>query len=245
MAERPVQSESLAERVARVLAEQAGIYAAVEESGDTLVLSGRVDTAEARQAASDLAAMLAPDKRIDNDLEVEGTEPVTVTDFYRGEAPSAEVPEDEAELHRMDADLSPDLTDESLDTEGLGAAGVDTQLEGENVTFAPTDPVITADEHGRAEVLGGFTPTADSTVEVEPSALDARPGDEAIREAVRRELVEDATTTDLPIDVLVREGVVHLRGEVEDVEDAQNAEAVAARVPGVREVVDQLRVRTV
>ena len=53
---------------------------------------------------------------------------------------------------------------------------------------------------------------------------------------------EDAATTDFEIDVLVRQGVVRLRGAVADLDDAANAESVAYRVPGVREVVEELEV---
>jgi osmotically-inducible protein OsmY len=82
-------------------------------------------------------------------------------------------------------------------------------------------------------------------VEVEASAEDTLPGDEALAEAVRRELKEDAATTSLAVDVFVRRGVVHLRGWVPDMDDVDNAEAVAERVPGVREVVDELEVPTI
>ena len=74
------------------------------------------------------------------------------------------------------------------------------------------------------------------------SASDGRPGDEALASAIRRELREDATTTDLPLGVAVRRGVAYLRGRVAGPEDAENAEAVAARVPGVVEVVERLEV---
>jgi osmotically-inducible protein OsmY len=74
---------------------------------------------------------------------------------------------------------------------------------------------------------------------VERSASDAQLGDEAIEDAVRRELIEDASTTALNIHVRVTGGVVHLSGGVEGLEDAENAESVASRVPGVREVVDE------
>jgi osmotically-inducible protein OsmY len=107
----------------------------------------------------------------------------------------------------------------------------------------PDDPVITTDAHGRAQVLGGFGEVDD--VPVERSAMDGRPGDEALADAIRRELREDAATTDLEIFVAVREGVAHLRGRVADMDDAENAEAVAARVPGVREVVEELEVSSV
>lgn len=73
-------------------------------------------------------------------------------------------------------------------------------------------------------------------------AEDNQPGDEALADAVRRELQEDVLTTALPIDVGVEEGVVHLYGTVEELEDAENAEEVASRVPGVLEVIDELEI---
>jgi osmotically-inducible protein OsmY len=79
------------------------------------------------------------------------------------------------------------------------------------------------------------------SIEVDRSS-DGTLGDEGIADAVRRELREDASTTDLGLDVEVREGVVYLRGEVPLLEDAENAEAVAATVPGVIEVVDETEV---
>jgi osmotically-inducible protein OsmY len=62
---------------------------------------------------------------------------------------------------------------------------------------------------------------------------------------VRRELAEDSATADLNIVVAVRNGVVHLRGQVADLDDADNAESVAGRVPGIREVVEELDVANV
>jgi osmotically-inducible protein OsmY len=76
----------------------------------------------------------------------------------------------------------------------------------------------------------------------ERSAEDEQPGDEALADAVRRQLREDALTTDLPIDVGVEEGIVHLYGTVEELEDAENAEEIASRVPGVIEVIDELEI---
>ena len=69
------------------------------------------------------------------------------------------------------------------------------------------------------------------------------PGDEALADAVRRELRADASTTDLRIQLEVLDGIVHLYGQVEDLEDVENAEAVEAAVPGVQEVVEALQVK--
>ena len=71
------------------------------------------------------------------------------------------------------------------------------------------------------------------------ASFDAR-NDDDLALAVQRELGEDALTADLPIRVGAVNGVVILRGEVPSLEDAENAEAVAARVGGVQEVREEL-----
>jgi hypothetical protein len=126
----------------------------------------------------------------------------------------------------------------------LPETGVDDQATGADngaePAFAPVDPVLSVDEHGQPVILGGFSSDAMAGVSVEPSAEDQLIGDEAIAEAVQRELKLDSATTSFALHVYVRRGVVHLRGQVADLEDADNAESVAARIPGVREVVEEL-----
>jgi osmotically-inducible protein OsmY len=98
------------------------------------------------------------------------------------------------------------------------------------------------DDQGGPEILGGFEASSTSDVdEVDRSTLDGKPGDEAIADAVRRELREDAETTGLSLTVHVVNGVVRLRGRVADLTDAEDAEEVASRVPGVREVIDETK----
>jgi osmotically-inducible protein OsmY len=101
----------------------------------------------------------------------------------------------------------------------------------------PTDPVRERD----GEVLGGFQTTSMDRVRV-PRSADGEIGDEAIAEAVRRELREDAATSGLEISVDVRAGSVGLRGQVPSLDDAENAEEVASRVEGVTEVIEDLEV---
>ncbi len=104
--------------------------------------------------------------------------------------------------------------------------------------FSPTDPVVTTDEHGDAQVLGGFGSTSMDEPAVAPSETRG-PADSSLEEAIRRELRRDAATTDLPIEIEVIDGVAHLRGEVSDMVDSDNAAEVAGRVPGVLEVIDE------
>ena len=98
-----------------------------------------------------------------------------------------------------------------------------------------------------APLPGGFGTTASDDAGLTEEGLGEAEGghaygDEAIADAVRRELREDAATTDLQIRVAVRNGVVHLHGTVPGLEDADAAEEVASRVTGVREVVEGLDV---
>lgn len=111
---------------------------------------------------------------------------------------------------------------------------------GAEPVFPPTDPVIRVRRDRRPEILGGFSETSMDSVDAEPSAEDRAPSDEALAHAVRRELREDAATTDLRISVQVEDGVVRLRGTVPEMIDAENAEEVAGRIPGVGEVVEEL-----
>jgi hypothetical protein len=69
-------------------------------------------------------------------------------------------------------------------------------------------------------------------------------GDEELANAVRRALQQDALTTGTTILVEVEHGVVHLDGRVGYLQDAEAAQAVAARVPGVRHVEDDLDVKS-
>lgn len=85
------QGDDLGPRLERELEARAGINAIVEVRDQEVVLSGLVDTAEAREAASDIVAQLAPTMRLTNDLEVEGVSPVEVSSFYASDAPSAEL----------------------------------------------------------------------------------------------------------------------------------------------------------
>jgi hypothetical protein len=103
----------------------------------------------------------------------------------------------------------------------------------------PTDPVVGYNERGDLEVIGGFAATAMSENDVDV-ASDHTYGDEAMGEAIQRELHEDAATTDLTIAVYVEDGVAYLEGTVPTLQDAQNAEDVASRIPGIREVVEDL-----
>ncbi len=237
---------ALTRRLEQQLA-QAGLQVVVERSEGGLILSGTVDSEESRQAALDIVTQASPSgTRIDDQLDIEVVLPTGVDDFA-SQDPSAELADSAEDLLADGSELEPDFTDEPGFSDPLQAAGAESSddedlAESGDVYTPPIDPVVTTDAHGAAHVLGGFGLDAEDDLTVERSAEDRSPGDEALAEAIRRELAEDSATTDLNIVVFVRHGVAHLRGEVADLDDADNAESVAARVPGVREVREELDV---
>jgi osmotically-inducible protein OsmY len=111
--------------------------------------------------------------------------------------------------------------------------------------FPPTDPVVEPGDHG-LEIRGGFSATSMDVLSdegpPEPSDELTPRGDEAIADDVRRELREDAMTAALRVNVAVQNGVVTLRGYIPNIEDAEAAEEVASRIPGVVEVRDHMLV---
>jgi osmotically-inducible protein OsmY len=237
---------SIADQIARQL-EALGVPVSVEDTGEAIVLDGVVSSEESRAAAEDIAVGLAPDRRIENNLDIDTILPVDI-DNFASQTPTADLEAGEAELSEGFDDLEPDFENEPLVTDPIAASGAGSSDEDDPATelldtyTPPSDPVITTDNRGVAEVLGGFETDDMEDIEVAPSAEDRRPGDEALADAVREELRQDAATTDLLIHVHVHHGVVRLRGRVEGPEDADNAEDVASRVPGVVDVEDELDV---
>jgi osmotically-inducible protein OsmY len=228
----------------------AGLQVVVEHSDGALILSGVVDSEESRQAVLDIVTQAAPpDTPIDDQLDIEAVLPTGVGD-YASEDPTAELEDSADDILADGGELEPDFTDQPgfsdpLRASGAGSSDDEDIAESGDVYTPPIDPVVTTDAHGATQVLGGFGLDAEDDLEVERSAEDRSPGDEALADAIRRELAEDSATTDLNISVFVRNGVVHLRGQVADLDDADNAEEVASRVPGVRDVVEELDVANV
>jgi osmotically-inducible protein OsmY len=240
------RDQSLARRIERRLREQMPFDGVVAQGADgAIYLSGRVPSSRDRQQAEFLARKLARGAPVENDLNVERVLPED-----RGAYAIQDLVQ-EPEVETVTGTLGPErqldplFTGQPLETNDLNAIGSDAldddpDKEPDPVFFAPTDPVVHGGREGELEVLGGFDPTSMSCDDVDPSFEDNRVGDEALITAIQRELAEDATTTTFTIDVTVENGVARLRGQVGDLEDAENAEEVAGRVPGVRDVIDEL-----
>jgi osmotically-inducible protein OsmY len=225
--------------IEREIQRLAGVEAAVQESEGEIVVSGIVQSPGERDAAIDVARSLSGEQQVVDDVEVLAGIPDELEGLSLADVPEGDFPETMAGTADDDSLEPGDFTDQHILENAQGASGEgytgsaeDEELsEGEESYVPPTDPPRTRDN----EFLGGFQTT---------SMDDSLPasGDESLRDAILRELLEDATTTDLDIDVEVSNGVALLRGEVRDMQDVDNASGVAERIPGVVEVVDELRI---
>src|SRR5262245_39170835 len=86
---------AVTQKIEYELARLADVYAAVEEQGNAVVLSGIIESEEQRLAAFDIVNTVAPGKAIIDDLELEGTLPGNITGGHivratLGDAPIAE-----------------------------------------------------------------------------------------------------------------------------------------------------------
>jgi len=192
--------------------------------GCTARLRGRVPSEVARQAVLDITAELAPWLNAIDELELA---PLVATG-HEGTRLS-----NQAVSSVFVADF---LENHAAATDAFAWS------EDDEPVLPAMDPVIGLDHRGRVQVVGGFALSSLDEVDVEPSAHDVSLGDEALADAIRRELREDASTTALDLTVEVHDGVVMLLGNVPGPEDAEAAETVAAHVPGVQDVVDMLDV---
>lgn len=226
-------------RIAKRL-ESHGVYAVVTAHDGVVRLEGEVDSTELKRTATELVSDIDPSAVVDNQLDVMSflsltenageSETDPLTEAIHSLAPEAFEASREDEVARSG--------EEEADRRDAGSA---------TPSFPPTDPVVHAGRHG-TEILGGFAATSVDELTEETSEqteLTPRtPGDEEIAADVVRELAEDAATTDLTMAVVVRNGTVHLRGVVASWEDADAAEEVAARVPGVDEVDEGLEIQS-
>lgn len=241
----------LAAEVDRRLKAEAGIYAAVRVGAGVAYLDGIVESAEQRDAASDLAAEIEGIRRVQNDLDVEAFG-LPGADTVDTSATSADVTyqmlqgEQRGDGQPLCELNEPDYNEPTPEAGGDMTTNAMIAVE-EGIPYSPpTDPVVRpTDDEQELSIVTGFGETAtDEFPDLSATTAlgDAPPGDEDIREQVVEALRSDAATIDLAIDVIVRNGVVHLRGRVQTLDDADAAEEVAGRVPTVVEVREELEV---
>jgi hypothetical protein len=217
--------------------ESLGLFVAVDLRENTLLLSGEVESEDDKQAALDLASDFARRNHlsIDDSIDVLEEIPESALTYFE----ETDSIDDEDAI----AAVGREGIDPADDQRSIGTSDAEFAAEEGIPYYPPTDPVVEPSEgEEELEIIGGFAPG--SYDRSEDLRAGQNLGDEQITDLVRRELREDATTTDFDIEVETRAGVVFLRGTVETLDDAENVEAVAARVPGVVDVREELEVVT-
>ena len=233
---------TLTDAIEQRLSEDAEVHLAVmEDDHGDLAVSGLVESVELHRAAMDIVTEMAGGRRVVDVIEVWTALSDEIVEVARSDEIGDATIEDRAPLGGSivePRDFSSQNILESADNASgpTGSLETDDVSDGDEVFVPPVDPPRERDEY-----LGGTQFSSMDDLSVERSS-DGTLGDEAIRDAILRELREDSATTDLPIDVEVIQGMVTLRGRVPTIDDAEAAEEVAARVPGVVDVEEDLEV---
>lgn len=142
-------------------------------------------------------------------------------------------------------DLDPSWRQESEEPDFMdnpGTSDIIEAVEEAEPYFPPTDPPLRTGGLQNVEMMGGFSGTSlegPDGSEDEPLRLG---GDEELAEKVQYALASDAYTAELHIQVNVEDGVVYLRGQVNSLDDIDQAEQVAGSIPGVEEVQEELEI---
>jgi hypothetical protein len=235
--------QDLTARITQTL-EAAGIFIDAQRDNGTITLLGEVDSDENRQAALDVADAVARPAglTVNDQLEVMAIIPDDA--FGTWDQGTSELQlADNPDTSGIDVASEPGLELEPDFSGDVGTTDVQRVVEEGDTYFAPTDPVVRpVDDEEELEVVGGFEETAMDDEDMSPGIVRGRHDDE-IAEEVRRELVADALTTDLEVQVVVVDGTVILTGNVPSLDDAENAEAVASRVAGIVEVREELTIK--
>ena len=117
----------------------------------------------------------------------------------------------------------------------------------EGLTYVPPidPPVVPSDDRQGAEIASGFGVDALEEPYDEDHHSSLVTGEDEMAARVREALRADSLTTQYADDLVIgtRGGRVVIRGFVDDLEDTDNVVAVAERVEGVLEVIDETEVR--
>jgi hypothetical protein len=168
---------------------------------------------------------------------VDQLEGITQTDVDQGETTSTQVRGEDAEMLDMllETDLREGETDDVMEAveEGL-------------TYIPPIDPPVSpiTDDPEGAEVATGFGLTAEDDLDADDlQTLGSTDDDLTAR--VRRALRDDSLTLHLArrVRIAADNGIVIVRGEVDDLTDSDNILAVLEDVPGVDEIRDETTVR--
>jgi BON domain len=180
-----------------------------------------------------------PDEQLGRELSGDQQEGDQVAYLREGELDTEDEVTD-TELDEGEADSGAEGALESLTELDLraGETGDAEVAAEEGMTWVPPvdPPVIPSDDPGGIEIAAGFGVTGlDGQVDTEDGVS------ERVREALRADAATSRYADELGIGAI--NGVVALRGVVDDIEDGDNVVEVASRVSGVADVIDELDVR--
>ena len=102
------------------------------------------------------------------------------------------------------------------------------------------DTDVTEDPFEAVDEGKPYIPPDEAAHPAAPHPMSGGKADEALAERVRQELGQDPSTSPLQLEVAVSDGIATLRGTVGDLQDLDDVLAVAGRVPGIEDVVDDL-----
>ncbi len=133
----------------------------------------------------------------------------------------------------------PSNLDEELPyPETVGTEDVIASVRDQEPYSPPTDPPVLPGGQEGIHIATGFGASPEEETFREPPAR----GDEDLHDEALLILRHDSDTSKLPLDVVVRSGVVHLVGEVPSAMDAERASDMLSYVSGVVDVVDDTTV---
>lgn len=207
---------------AAMVADLALQHVQVRARGATVWLEGTVTNSAYRDRAARRAREVPGVEQIINDIAVEPQRGPLLEEFG------------EELLEEAEPGMPPLRATE--DVMGSGA---------EAEPFVPPVDPVTRPTDGSSEgleITGGFA-FSDMNHTIEPDDVSPEPfTDGELRRRVLQALRRDAATSDLPIAVEVINGTAYLHGRVRFLQDAEAAEEVAGRIPGIIEVREELDV---
>lgn len=197
-----------------------------------------VSTGQKRRQLEGEEAPDAQDAALSID-EVETAEPLTDTEVYEGDLAAGANPDAGVDQQPVES-----LADDRLPAGVTGNPDVAAE-EGE-AWVPPIDPPVRPDPDSPegAAVAAGFGTTAQDEPFDADHHASALPGDDEVSSRVREAIAADSRTSRLVGTVAVgtANGVVVLRGVVEDIDDSDLLAEVASEVEGVVEVRDETEV---
>lgn len=175
--------------------------------------------------------------------ELDSLEGSTATELYEGEPGDSLENEEQTgdDIDSLDMLTERELRDDETD-DALEA------IEEGYTYVPPIDPPTVPSAEGNfdgVEVADGFSVSSLEEEYNTDTHGEFLPADDEMQARVREALRNDSSTSAYAhrVAIAVRNGIVTLRGTVDDMVDSDNLLAVAGYVEGVEDVVDELEVR--